>query len=613
MTSGLLIIGGCSALKAYASTVNWDDMKNQDTASTLYDESGNDVMKLGASDREYVTYQQMIKYNPDLPKAFIKVEDVRFYQHHGVDWYGMARAIVSDVVSMNNGQGGGTITMQVARNIILKNREKTVSRKLKEMATAMAIEDQFPKNRILEAYLNNIYFGNGIKGVAMAARVYFGKDITKEKLEPQQIALLAGLTQAPEGYNPIYHPDKALQRRNIVLEKMAEDRYLPPIIPPSELNKYKQMPLGVDTEKFKEYLKETKQYDAYKEYVIQELKKRYNINETDLVTKNYKIYTGLNPNAQAAVEKAVRNDQLYQGHKNIDAGVTMVNPNNGLIEAIAGGRFYQPTFAIRSLEPHQPGSSIKPITVYAPAIELNNDVNEYTQIPDEPISYNGWTPQDYAKHYYGVVPMRDVVAESMNAGTVWILANKVGLDNAMKFGRKAGLPLQDQDKGYAPLALGGLTVGVNTMEMAQAYSALDNNGVMNEAHAVEKVVNADGDVVQPIKEVKKNQRVYTAKAAWYTTRMLESVVSGKGVTHGNTGKFAQLDNGQPVAGKTGTTQNGRDAWFVGYTPKHVLAVAMFDPPKGEQVSMTGGDYPARMFKAIMEDTMAANQEPITQF
>lgn len=606
-----MIIGGCSALKAYASTVDWKDMKNQDTASTLYDQSGKEVMKIGASDREYVTYEQMTKVNPDLPKAFIKVEDVRFYQHHGVDWFGLGRAMVKNIITMSKGEGGGTITMQVARNIILKNREKTVSRKLKEMATAMAIEDQFPKNKILEAYLNNIYFGNGIKGVAMAAKVYFNKDITKDKLDPQEIALLAGLPKAPEGYNPIYHPDKAMKRRNIVLMKMAEDINLPPIIPPSEVDKYKKMPLGVNPENFKAYKKKTKQYDAYKEYVIRELKERYGISETDLATKNYKIYTGLNPKAQAAVEKAVKNDRLYQGHKELDAGATMVNPKNGLIEAIAGGRFYKPTFALRSLEPHQPGSSIKPITVYAPAIELNDDINEYAQIPDEPVSYGGWTPQNYEHRYYGVVPMRDVVAESMNAATVWILDKKVGLDKALKFGRKAGLPLTRKDMGWSPLALGGLTDGVNTVQMAQAYSSLDNNGVMNEAHAVEKVVNADGDVVEPEKEVKKDVRVYSAKAAWYTTRMLLSVVSGEGVTHGNTGKFAKLDNGQPVAGKTGTTQNGKDAWFVGYTPKHVLAVTMFNPPKGEQVELTGGKYPAKMFKVIMEETMQG--EPITRF
>ncbi|MBN2911005.1 transglycosylase domain-containing protein [Polycladomyces sp. WAk] len=613
MTSGLLIIGGCSALKAYASTVNWDDMKNQDTASTLYDQKGQEVMKLGEADKEYVTYEQMTKVNPDLPKAFVKVEDVRFYKHHGVDWFGLGRAVVKNIITLRKGEGGGTITMQVARNIILKNREKTYSRKLKEMATAMAIEDQFNKNRILEAYLNNIYFGNGIKGVAMAAKVYFGKDITKVKLEPEEIALLAGLPKAPEGYNPIYHADKALKRRNIVLMKMAEDENLPPIIQPSEVDKYKQKPLGVNTAKFKEYKKKTKQYDAYKEYVIRELKERYDISETELATENYKIYTGLNPKAQEAVEKAVKDDRLYQGHKELDAGATMVNPKNGLIEAIAGGRFYKPTFRIRSIDPHQPGSSIKPITVYAPAIDLNDDINEYAMIPDEPVSYGGWTPENYEKKYYGLVPMRDVVAESMNAATVWILDKKVGLEKALKYGRKAGLSLKERDKGWSPLALGGLTDGVTTVEMAQAYSALNNNGVMNEAHAVEKVLSADGEVVEPEKEVKKNVRVYSKKAAWYTTRMLLSVVSGEGVTHGNTGKFAKLDNGQPVAGKTGTTQNGKDAWFVGYTPKHVLAVTIFNPPKGEQVELTGGKYPAKMFKAIMEDTMESNNERITAF
>ncbi|WP_212773159.1 transglycosylase domain-containing protein [Polycladomyces abyssicola] len=570
-------------------------------------------MKLVATDKEYVTYDEMIKHNPDLPKAFVKVEDVRFYQHHGVDWFGLGRAIVKNIITMRKGEGGGTITMQVARNIILKNREKTYSRKLKEMATAMAIEDKFKKNLILESYLNNIYFGNGIKGVAMAAKVYFGKDITKQKLEPQEIALLAGLPKAPEGYNPILHPDKALERRNIVLMKMAEDENLPPIIPPSELNKYKQKPLGVDVETYREHKRKIRQYDAYKEYVIRELKERYNISEADLATQNYNIYTGLNPAAQAAVEKAIKDDSLYQGHKNLDGGATMINPKNGLIEAIAGGRFYKPTFVIRSLEPHQPGSSIKPITVYAPAIELNDDINEYAMIPDEPKSYGGWIPKNYEKKYYGLVPMRDVVATSMNAATVWILNNKVGLKNALKFGRKAGLPLKNGDKGLSMLALGGLTDGVTTVQMAQAYTALANNGVMNEAHAVEKVVDTEGNVLEPIKKLKKGRKVYSRKTAWYTTRMLLSVVSGKGVRHGYTGKFARLDNGQPVAGKTGTTQNGKDAWFVGYTPKHVLAVTIFNPPFGEKVELSGGKYPAKMFKAIMEETMEGNNEPITQF
>jgi penicillin-binding protein 2A len=359
ITSLLLIIGGCSTVVMSAKTVDLKKLEEMKYASAIYDQKGKLVGRIGASNREPITIEELKKHNPDLVNAFIKVEDARFYKHNGVDYFALMRAVVKNIVKMGAAEGGGTITMQVARNAILEDRDKNIIRKLKEVGAALNLERNYSKDEILEAYLNYIYFGNNVRGVKMAAKIYFNKDISKEKLEPHEVALLAGLPKAPEGYNPFRNPVAAKQRRDTVLAIMArgkDEDGLDSIISKEEVPKYQEMDLGVKEEYLEAHLKNN-EFEAYKAYVIEEAKQNYGLPEEELMDGGLKIYTALNPKAQKIVDEALKDTDTYQGHDNLDGGATILKADTGEIVAIGGGRHYKPGSMIRSKEKkgHQPG------------------------------------------------------------------------------------------------------------------------------------------------------------------------------------------------------------------------------------------------------------------
>ncbi|MEW9032266.1 MAG: penicillin-binding transpeptidase domain-containing protein, partial [Planifilum fimeticola] len=452
-----------------------------------------------------------------------------------------------------------------------------------------------------------IYFGNNVRGVKMAAKIYFNKDISKETLKPHEVALLAGLPKAPEGYNPFRNPEAAKNRRNTVLAIMArgkDEDGLDPIISKEEVSKYQKMDLGVKEEYLEAHLKNN-EFEAYKAYVIDEAKRNYDLSDEELTDGGLKIYTALNPKAQKIVDEALKDDDTYQGHDNLDGGATILKADTGEIVAIGGGRHYKPGSMIRSAEKkgHQPGSSIKPLTVYAPAMELNEDINEYSKIPDEKFSINGWTPQNYTRRYYGDVELSFVVENSLNASTAWLLHNKVKLPNAFDFAQKAGLKLHPEDQAYAALALGGLTEGASTVEMAQAYTVFPNNGKAMRAHAIRKIEQADGTEVEMTGEAQEAMQpveVFKPRTAYYMTRMLKKVVEE------GTGTRARLKDGRPVAGKTGTTQEYKDSWFVGYTPDYVMAATIYNlsSDKDKRVQLSGGSTAAPLFSKVMSEFLA---------
>ncbi len=614
ITSLLLIIAGCSTVVMSAKTVDLDRLEEMAYASAIYDQDNNLVGRIGASNREPITMEELKKTNPDLVTAFVKVEDARFYKHSGVDYFALMRAVVKNIIKMGAAEGGGTITMQVARNAILEDRDKNIVRKLKEIGAALNLERKYSKDQILEAYLNYIYFGNNVRGVKMAAKVYFNKDISKDKLEPHEIAVLAGLPQAPEGYNPFRYPERTKTRRDTVLAIMArgkDEDGLDPIISKEEVEKYQAMDLGVKEEYLEAHLKNN-EYEAYKAYVIEEAMQNYGLPEDELLDGGLKIYTAMDPKAQKIVDEALKDDETYQGHENLDGGATIIKADTGELVAIGGGRHYRPGSMIRSAEKrgHQPGSSIKPLTVYAPAMELNEDINEYATIPDEKFSINGWTPQNYTGRYYGDVELSYVVEQSLNVSTVWLLHNKVKLENAFNFAEKAGIKLSDpDDKGYAALALGGLTEGASTIEMAQAYTVFPNNGKATRAHAIRKIEQADGtelELTDEAEEALQEVQVFQPRTAYYMTRMLRNVVEE------GTGTRARLPD-RPVAGKTGTTQESKDAWFVGYTPDYVMAATVYNlsSDKNKLVELSGGTYAAPLFQKVMSQFLEGT--PARQF
>ncbi|SDC83848.1 penicillin-binding protein 2A [Melghirimyces thermohalophilus] len=601
ITTVLLVVGGCSVIMVSAKSMPLDRLNQIDVASTVYDVNNKPVAKLGSTNKEYVELKD-VKSRELIEDAFVAVEDRRFYQHNGVDFRGIFRALITNVLEGQKAQGGGTITMQVARNVILENKNKTYIRKLKEVAVAWNLERKYSKEDILEAYLNFIYFGNDVQGIQMASKIYFGKDLTQEELKPNEAALLAALPKAPSTYDPYRHEEKAKQRRDLVLRLMAEQG----MITEAEEKKYRQMALGVDRKYLKQYAKVDK-YTPYKHYLIEEATERFDISETELVTGGFKIYSHLDPKAQQAMENAFDNDGLFQNHEALDGGATMMNPKTGGVAAIAGGRDYRGQgFMLRSKEEHrQPGSALKPITVFAPAVQ-EQGYNEYTTVPDPPDFHIGdWKPKNFQQRTFGEVPLKEVVAKSLNVATAWLLKNEVGLDTAADYATRMGLELDRKDRSsYAALALGGLTHGVNTVEMAQAYSAFANQGKMTEAHAIRNITTTTADRKWTDEEIAKEEEVITPKTAYYLTRMLRDNVRQ------GTGTNAQLPDGRDVAGKTGTTQDSREAWFVGYTREYVMAAMVFHQQDGE-VELSGGQYPAKIFRTVM--SKALEGRPVSRF
>lgn len=619
MTTLLLVVGGCSAVLMSAKTYNMDEVKkSMESSSTVYDRDGKKVMQLGSTNREYVKLKDV--KSPELYQAFVAVEDERFYNHHGVDYWSMGRAVVKNIVALGKAEGGGTITMQVARNAVIKDRKKTYSRKLDEMMAALSLEKEVKKSKILETYLNYIDFGNNVQGIKMAAKIYFDKDITKEKLEPHEIAMLAGLPKAPYGYDPFNFPEKAKFRRNVVLNKMAEETEAPfgALITQEEAEKYKKMGLGVKKDAAKKHLKRSKYY-AYKSLILNEIEERYpGIDSKDLVNGGYKIYTSLDPKMQKAAEEVLEKDEYFidkdSGQKlkpeELNAAMTFLDAKTGEIVAVGGGRDYKPGFYNWSITNRQPGSSIKPITVYGPAIKDHN-FNEFTMVKDEPIKIGDWEPKNMSRKVYGDIPMQEMVNNSLNLSTIRILQDTVKLPAAAEYAKKAGIDLDDKDKGsYAALALGGMTEGTTTVKIAQSYATFANmTGATKDAHAVVKIVapQENNRVLEPAKPIKKHE-VFDPKTAWYMTRMLLNNVEE------GTGTNAQIP-GHQVAGKTGTTQSSKEAWFVGYTSKYVGAVTVFnqyDKNNENDVELSGGGYAAPIFQDVMSKALEGQSPQMFQ-
>ncbi len=583
----LLIISGCSAVMLTASFYDLEEMQRIKFASSLYDQDKERVARLGDTNREHVSLNEI--ETELLIETYLAVEDRRFYEHNGVDYRAIARAVVANISALRSAEGAGTITMQVARNTILHDRDKTIIRKLRETAIAWNLERKYSKDEILESYLNYIYLGNNVRGIKMATKIYFDKEITTDTLEPHEVALLAGLPQAPELYNPYKNPELAKKRRNIVLGVMHNQG----LITLEEKNKYQKMGLGVNKKYLNKHLKDNR-FQAYKDLVLEEAQLRYGIEAEELVNGGYNIYTGLNRKAQLSMEKAFHDDALFKSQKQLDGGATLLNSKTGLIHAVGGGREYLHGYTNFALEKRQPGSTIKPITVFAPAVE-DHRYNEFTTVRDLPYKVGNWTPKNYDQNYYGHIPMQRMVSKSLNVSSVWLLNEVVGTDSAFKYATEAGLPLKKEDQDLAPLALGGLTEGVNTVQMAQAYGSFANNGVLSEAHTIRKIVTADGQVLKPKKPLVQKKTLFSKKTAYYITRMLKNAVEEG--TGGNARVY-----GYDIAGKTGTTQNGRDAWFVGYTPDYVMAVMVTNHKEGK-VSLGGNEYPSRIFHRVMSETL----------
>ncbi|QED46813.1 transglycosylase domain-containing protein [Cytobacillus dafuensis] len=582
----LLVLTSCSPTE-YVNDVKVDLSKLDVYSNTvIYDKNGEKIQELHNKEHPEVVF---LKDLPEyLKMAFVVTEDKRFFEHKGVDPKGILRALYKNIESGSRTEGASTITQQLARNVYLSN-EKTIERKTKEMVIAAEIERKYTKEQILEMYLNHIYFGSGAYGIQAAAQEYFGKDA--KDLNIAESALLAGLPKAPSKYSPRSNMDLAKERRATVLSLMRKNNIITEV-EEKEANK----------EEIKLPPKTTQEYSAYQSYIdyaLKEATSEYGVTLEDLYRGGYKIYTNLDTSIHQAMNQAVENYRFTEDEpdQQVEVGMTAIDPNSGAILAMYGGRNYVYQDFNHATAKYQPGSTIKPLAVYAPALETN-EWEPDSLLKDEPMNFGNYSPENAEHRYYGDVSMEEAVGRSLNVPAVYLL-QQIGINKGYDFVENAGIELDPNDRNLS-LALGGLTYGASTLDMAQAYSAFANGGKITKAHAIKEIVDSHGKVLpSPAIETKI---IMSEETASEMTKMLQGVISKP---YG-TGRLADI--GTPLAGKTGTTEanlegiNGnKDAWFVGYTPNLVLSIhSGFDKTdRNHYLTGGGGKTPAELFKYVM--------------
>lgn len=588
----LIIAGaGCGFIGATMSDLPEVANVKPAASSQIYDVHGNLITTVHATENRLpVKLSQVPK---DLQNAFIATEDNRFYSHHGVDPIGIMRAIWVNIAHDGVAEGGSTITQQLARNAFL-TQDRTLKRKIMEAMLAIRIEQYYTKQEILEMYLNQIYFGQGAYGVQAAAHVYFGKNV--QDLDLAQSAMLAGLPQSPNYYSPLTNYKAGKARQAVVLGQMVKYDY----IDQATADKAKDEDLGLREKSEAAHSDNNASY--FIDYVISEIAEKYG---DDAVYKDgLKIYTTIDMKAQDAAVQAMHNlPNFYTDDKGLtqpQGALIAINPHNGYIVAMVGGRG-DDSFNRAVLAERQPGSAFKPF-VYLVAIQ--DGMTPGTVMDDKKIEFNGWSPKNYEGTYSGQMTLHYALQHSVNTIAVQ-LADAVGMRKVLNLASSLGITTLDDSKdNNLAAALGGLTNGVKPIDMAVAYGTLANGGVKVKPVAITKIVDRNGQVVE--ENSTEEQRVVDPKYAYVITNMLESVMSG------GTGGGASI--GRPAAGKTGTTDESKDAWFVGYTPDLVAAVWMGDDYGIETLDgITGSTVPAVIWRDFMSQALNAMEIPASDF
>ena len=604
----LAIVGAIIGIVGYLMIILrgqtlFDTYKNKmemSEASIVYDIDGKAVTTLFRENREIVEYKELPK---TLVNAFIATEDKRFDQHNGVDFLSIARALVVDIIHLSAVEGGSTITQQLAKNMFLSS-EKTAFRKATEMSIALALENNMSKDEIITMYLNRIYFGKRAYGIKAASKTYFGvSDLNQLKI--WQIATLAAMPKAPSTYNPLDNPTKSKDRRAVVLRLMTDQGYITEQERAEAADVEYSPPVGGKAE-----------FATFTDYVMKEAVDWYKIDEEKLLRGGYSIYTTMNTNAQKIVEQTYDNPKFFQqdaadGVK-IQSAMAIVDHRNGGIVAMIGGRGYNSKDLNRAvIAARQPGSSFKPLIVYAPAIE-SGKWNPNSILEDKEQSFNGYTPRNWDNQYRDQVSMFDAMKQSMNQPAVWLL-NQIGVKTGIDFVTKLGFTMDKQKDNNLSIALGAVTNGTSPLQMAQAYGAFANNGVMYTSHAILKINDSNGKEVAKYKP-DKGIRVMSPKTAYYMTKLMQGVIEP-----GALGANANLGN-RPAAGKTGTTQLdlkglekfNRDVWFAGYTPEWSAAIWQgFDKTDAKHFVTVGSGTTATIFREVFSKSLA--KTPVTFF
>jgi penicillin-binding protein 1A len=588
---GLAVISGL-LLQILISLPDVNDLNyyTPSEASVLLAQDGKIFARFHEEEnRRVVTLSNM---SPYIQKAVVAVEDERFYGHHGIDFYGIARASFKNLLYGRIVEGGSTITQQLARNLFL-TRQKTIFRKLAEMMLALQIERRFTKDEIIEYYLNQIYLGHNTYGVEAASDAYFGKHA--KDLTLAEASMLMGIIEGPEIYSPYRNFKLAKARQKIVLAKMVDLN----LIPLDEAKRAYAEEIKFHPENLKRYGQIAPYFVSY---IFGELIKKYG--EEAVNKGGLRVYTTLDTNTQAAAEEIVTKFVTEEGKKYnfSQAALLAIDPRNGFIRAMVGGTDFVKSQFNRAVQmKRQPGSAFKPF-VYAAAIEQG--ISPGTVLPDKPTIFNvypnqwnpegTWEPKDFDRKYRGNVTMRFALEKSLNIPSVKLL-EKVGIESAMSMAQRMGIK-SHLEPGLA------LTLGVSEvtmLEMVSAYGAFANQGTRFEPISIYKILNRDGVVIYNYEP--KGEQVLSQNVTAIMVDMM------KGVLTRGTGVRGRLD--RPAAAKTGTTEEFKDAWIIGFTPQLVTGVWVGNDDNHHMKGVAEVAVCPRIFKEFMNRALV-NEPPL---
>lgn len=613
--AAIAITGGVvvGSLASYIENTELLDVQNLSINLTSFvyaeDEYGNTYQLETLYDDENRVWASLDEIPLNLQRAFIAIEDERFFQHKGFDLKRTIGASISYIKnkltnSADTTYGGSTLTQQLIKNITGED-DYSVGRKIQEIYRAYMLEKELTKNQILEMYLNTIYLSQQCNGVKSAAKVYFNKELYELTLP--ECATIAAITQYPSKYDPKRNPENNKERRNVILAKMCELGYI------TEEERAEAAATEVVTVAKSEtngYSSTTSYYtDALIEQVIDDLVEQKGY--TEAIAKRmiycggFKIYSAVDTSIQSVMDAYYADDSHFPSISSdvmAQSAMVIIDPNTGYVKGLIGGRGVKEgsrTLNRATQTLRQSGSSIKPLSIYAPAIEYGK-VTPTTIVSDSPITINGWSPRNDDKVFKGNISVASALAGSRNVPAIRIL-QYLGLDRSYNFVQRnfhisSLVDSREQngkiysDKTFAAIGLGGLTDGVSVLEMAAAYVPFDSGGYYYEPSFYTRIENSYGEVI--LRRDPVPQPAISESTAVTMTEMLQNV------TKSGTGTSARLSN-MPTAGKTGTTTNNYDRWFVGYTPYYVGAVWFgYDIPRS--LKGVSGNPSAKVWRGIME-------------
>ena len=590
----------CAAFYVFFDVPDWQKLDISRLSalaqtSSMYDMNGELMSELRGSENRIIVSLDEIPLHPR--QAFIAAEDLRFYDHRGIDVYRILGALRSNLKSGSLAEGASTITQQLAKLTHL-SAEKTIRRKLEEINLAFQIEKVYNKDEILAMYLNTVYFGRGAYGIQAAAQAYFGVDA--EELTLNQSASLAAIIKAPSIYAPHISPSNNRSRRQYILSVMAENGF----ISQEEKQAALDESIWVLAQEVEKQL-----YSWYIDEALRESAELLGLSADEVIQGGFKIYTAYDARLQTIADEVYADSSFFPAAASdgtpIQSAMAVVDTNNGAVLAMIGGRDYTVRRGLNRATQmrRQPGSALKPLAVYGPALELG--YTTASVLLDEKTSFGGYTPRNAGDRYYGLVTMRTAIRNSLNTTAVRLL-EEIGLDASIQYLNKMGIPTRNSDRNLS-LALGSMTYGVTPVELAAAYVPYANGGIYHQPYCVERIETVDGSNVYERKD--SGKQVLSAQNAFLMTSLLQSVVSSGTGTR-------MLAANTPIAGKTGTvsmTGGNRDIWMTAYTPEISVAVWMgYDQTDAKHKisnGITGGRNTASLAAAFFKKAYADREKP----